>query len=151
MVSSACASSGSSTTTPAAPGTTMAMGAASPTSMGSVGAPRPVAITMVDIGYQPSTPLTFPRGTTVEFTFHNTGKVAHEATIGNAAAQSAHERDMSSMQPGGVVMNEPGQIDVAPGQTKTLTYTFTDAGMLFIGCHYPSHYAAGMKIPITVT
>src|SRR6476659_9439004 len=44
-----------------------------------------VSIAMFDIGYRPKTPLTFPRGTTVHFVFHNTGSVPHEAVLGDAA------------------------------------------------------------------
>ena len=44
--------------------------------------------------------------------------------------------------------------NIAPGQTKTLTYTFqhtAPSGMLEFACHYGGHYEAGMLDPIVVT
>ena len=50
-------------------------------------------------------------------------------------------------------MDEEGEaaVEVAPGETATLVYTFDEPGTLLIGCHVPGHYAAGMKGTITVT
>jgi uncharacterized cupredoxin-like copper-binding protein len=42
-------------------------------------------------------------------------------------------------------------VTVEPGKTEELTTRFDDAGTYEIGCHEPGHYAAGMKITITVT
>ncbi len=42
-------------------------------------------------------------------------------------------------------------VDVPPGQTVTLVYTFDQPGTLLYGCHVPGHYAAGMRGTITVT
>jgi uncharacterized cupredoxin-like copper-binding protein len=39
---------------------------------------------------------------------------------------------------------------VAPGQTVTLTHTFTEAGTTMIGCHEPGHYQAGMRLTVRV-
>jgi uncharacterized cupredoxin-like copper-binding protein len=39
---------------------------------------------------------------------------------------------------------------VQPGQTATLTHTFTTAGSTIIGCHEPGHYQAGMKLTVIV-
>jgi uncharacterized cupredoxin-like copper-binding protein len=39
---------------------------------------------------------------------------------------------------------------VEPGQTATLTHTFTRAGSTIIGCHEPGHYKADMKLTVRV-
>ncbi|HEX3541196.1 MAG TPA: multicopper oxidase domain-containing protein [Acidimicrobiales bacterium] len=130
---------------PAAAGTTAAT---------TAGAVRTIDITMFDLGYRPSDPITVAAGTTVRFVFTNTGKMSHEGVIGDQAAQDAHELEMVQMGTGdmsGMNMNGPGEITVKPGATGELTYTFSHPGHLFVGCHYPGHYAAGMHIAITVT
>ena len=40
--------------------------------------------------------------------------------------------------------------DIAPGQTKTLLWTFTEAGDYDMACHVPGHYEAGMKAGFSV-
>ncbi|HLH29112.1 MAG TPA: cupredoxin domain-containing protein, partial [Acidimicrobiales bacterium] len=106
-----------------------------------------VDITMSNYAYTPSA-ITVHRGETVRFLFHNEGNVTHEALIGDAAAQAAHERLMSR---GGDMagMGLP-VVDVAPGRTGSLDYTFSSAGQTLIGCHEPGHYAQGMRAVITV-
>ena len=143
VVLAGCASTASKA--PAAGGTT------APTTPGAV---RTIDITMFDVGYRPSTPITVAAGTTVRFVFTNTGKLSHEGVIGDQAAQDAHEQEMAQMGTGdmsGMNMNGPDEITVKPGATGDLTYTFSHPGHLFVGCHYPGHYASGMHIAITVT
>jgi uncharacterized cupredoxin-like copper-binding protein len=41
-------------------------------------------------------------------------------------------------------------VTVAAGETKELTWAFTEPGTVLIGCHQPGHYDAGMKGQITV-
>jgi uncharacterized cupredoxin-like copper-binding protein len=41
--------------------------------------------------------------------------------------------------------------DIAPGQTKTLLWQFTEAGDYQMACHVPGHYEAGMKTTFAVT
>ena len=111
------------------------------------GSSRTVDVTMVDIGFEPAE-LSVKEGETVTFRFANEGKVVHEAYIGDEDDQAEHEKDMSSgeMHHGG----GEGAIEVKPGKTGTMTYTFDEAGTTQIGCHEPGHYAAGMKIDVTV-
>jgi uncharacterized cupredoxin-like copper-binding protein len=107
---------------------------------------RTVSVDMVDIGFRPSR-MTARRGETLKFVFHNLGKVKHEALFGDAAAQAAHEKEMTDMGSShGTMMNE-----VAPGATRTISYTFDKPGATLIGCHEPGHYAAGMKIAVVVS
>jgi uncharacterized cupredoxin-like copper-binding protein len=46
--------------------------------------------------------------------------------------------------------DEANAITLQPGETKTLEYTFEEAGELLAGCHEPGHYDAGMVATITV-
>lgn len=116
-------------------------------SSGSSADVRVVDVTMADIRFE-TTALAFAAGETVEFRFTNEGEAAHDAFIGNAAAQQQHEVEMAGMATHD--HGTPGAVTVAPGATESLTYTFDEAGVLEIGCHQPGHYAAGMKIDVTV-
>jgi uncharacterized cupredoxin-like copper-binding protein len=109
---------------------------------------RTIAIAMHDIGYSP-TAVDVKAGEKVSFVFHNTGKVDHDAFIGDEAAQTKHESEMSDM--GGMHHGSGGAITVKPGKTGTLTKTFATAGNTLIGCHEAGHYAAGMKIDVRVS
>ncbi|MDO8390409.1 MAG: plastocyanin/azurin family copper-binding protein [Actinomycetota bacterium] len=110
-----------------------------------------VALRMEDIRFD-TTSMTVQTGETVEFNFTNVGKVPHDAFIGDAAAQAEHEIEMIEMagQPmSGHSTDEPAVV-VDPGKSGSLTYTFDTPGTYEVGCHQPGHYAAGMKIVVTV-
>ena len=89
--------------------------------------------------------MTVPAGEPVTFVVTNTGTVFHEFTLGDAADQEAHDKEM--MAAGGMSMpkDEPNAIGVEPGKTKELTYTFATPGETLAGCHVIGHYLAGMK------
>lgn len=119
------------------------------------GAPRTVKIEMRDIAYVPNS-VDVRRGETVRFVFTNKGAVAHDAFIGDKAAQDAHEmemRDLSSTSMAGSSGSgtESNGITVEPGATGELTYTFDGAGEVLIGCHQTGHYAAGMKLALNAS
>lgn len=121
------------------------------TSAGGAVTAKTVSVTMIDIAYEPKS-LTVQRGERVEFVFHNQGKIAHDAFIGDPAAQAEHEKEMTESSGGmGHTGGDSNAITVDPGNTDTLTHTFDKAGTLEIGCHQPGHYGAGMKIAVTVT
>ena len=46
--------------------------------------------------------------------------------------------------------DQPNVVTVGAGETKELTWTFTQPGTVLIGCHQLGHYDAGMKGQITV-
>jgi uncharacterized cupredoxin-like copper-binding protein len=83
----------------------------------------------------------------------NNSNAPHEFVIGDEAVQQAHEEEMTN---GDEVMDndtmdgQPYAVDVEPGETATLIYTFDKPGTLLIGCHVPGHYAAGMTGTITI-
>lgn len=120
---------------------------------GASGAPAAAAsieIEMRDIAFD-RTELTVDAGTPISFVFTNTGKIAHDGFVGDEAAQVEHEQEMASMgDMGGHSMHDDGAITVAPGATGEMTHTFDEPGTYEIGCHQPGHYAAGMKITVTV-
>jgi uncharacterized cupredoxin-like copper-binding protein len=91
-------------------------------------------------------------GEQVQFVFHNRGAVAHDAYIGDDAAQAAHEQEMRmSSGVGGHGHHGDDAVTVEPGQTGTLTHTFDKPGTTIIGCHQLNHYSIGMRINVTVT
>lgn len=137
-------------------GTTgMNMGGSTATTNSGAAGTRTVEIKMVDIGYQPNT-LSVKRGERIDFTFQNDGKIPHDAFIGDTAAQADHEKEMrtsaQSSTSAGAHMGEGDMmgITVQPGMTGRLSYTFDKTGAIEIGCHEAGHYAAGMRVAVTV-
>ena len=129
---------------------TMDMDKSTGTTGAAAAASRTVDVDMVDIAYEPKT-LSVRRGERIEFVFHNKGKIAHDAFIGDTGAQADHEKEMQEKgsMAGGHGMGDTA-ITVEPGQTGRVTHTFDKAGTVEIGCHQPGHYAAGMKVAVTV-
>ena len=109
---------------------------------------RTVEIEMRDIEFSPTT-VDVEEDETIRFLFHNTGEVAHEAYIGDAAAQEDHADEMGSM--GGMDHGGDSEVlTVEPGDTGELSYTFDEAGPVQIGCHEPGHFEAGMVLDVEV-
>jgi uncharacterized cupredoxin-like copper-binding protein len=121
---------------------------------GGDGAERTVEIDMVDTAFEPET-LGVARGETVRFVFTNTGEIAHDAFIGDDAAQDDHEMEMRDADEdahgGGHDDDDAEAITVEPGDSGELTYTFDEPGDLEIGCHQAGHYEAGMRVAVTVS
>ena len=111
-------------------------------------ATRTVDVMMKDIAYAP-TSLAVKAGETVKFVFHNEGSIRHDAFLGDEAAQAEHEKEMRGE--GGMGHHGDEAIKVGPGKTGSLTHTFKPGEALVIGCHEVGHYAAGMKLPVTVS
>ncbi len=90
--------------------------------------------------------LTVKAGETITFRVVNTGQLPHDFTLGDQVTQDEHEQAMTGM----TMPDEANAVVVAAGETRELTWRFTEAGTFLIGCHQPGHYAAGMKAEITV-
>lgn len=107
---------------------------------------------MVDIAYEPKT-VNVQRGERIELVFYNKGKIAHDAFLGDTSAQADHEKEMRRQRRDPMASHDTGDsaITVVPGQTGQLTHTFDKTGKVEIGCHQVGHYAAGMKVAVTVT
>ena len=111
------------------------------------GADRTIDVEMRDIAFSP-TSVDVRVGETVRFNFKNTGQVTHDAFIGDAAAQDAHEKEMREGH--GEHGKEANAVSVKPGKSASLTHTFDTPGQLLIGCHEPGHYIGGMRITVNI-
>lgn len=113
--------------------------------------PTTVTITMGPVKYSPAV-ITVPAGKPVILRFVNKATIDHEALIGDAKAQEAHEKEMQAMA--GMEMGHSshlkGYVSVKAGKSKDLKWTFPKAGVTFIGCHLPAHYKGGMKLRVVV-
>ena len=121
--------------------------------------PRTLDIEMRDTAFAPDQ-VEVAAGEAVRLVFHNRGAIAHDAYIGDEAAQDAHEMEMRDAESGdGGGMDHGGHgaagdqnaITVEPGETGELTYTFEEGDQLLIGCHQSGHYEAGMRLTIDVS
>ena len=74
----------------------------------------------------------------------------HALLVGDAKAQTDHEKEMSNMG-GGMNHGSSDVLTVKPGKTASLTHTFDKAGGLLIGCHEKGHYVGGMKLSVNVS
>ena len=99
-------------------------------------------------------------GRRVTFAVTNAGKLPHEFILGDRTTQLDHERQMQAAAasgghahdhgPGDHAAAGGGAIAVPPGETKRLTWTFDEPGIILYGCHVLGHWAAGMKGTIVV-
>lgn len=87
------------------------------------------------------------RGETVSFVVTNTGNARHEFTLGDEEYQMEHGEEM---QMDGMDGDAPHSVVLEPGETKELTWTFTEPGEVLYGCHEPGHYEGGMVGKISV-
>lgn len=115
-------------------------------------ADRTIEIEMLDsLQFEPET-VDVQAGETITFALTNSGKIVHEFLIGDEQYQEEHAEEMAEMN-GGTVGHEdrPNGIEVEPGETGELTWTFTEEGELLYGCHEPGHYQGGMVGTINVS
>lgn len=93
---------------------------------------RTMQVKITDFAYQPSS-FEVAIGETVRFEFVNNGLAVHSPLITSTATTDA----MS--------------VELATGETGSLTVTFSDAGDLRIVCSQPGHEGAGEVAVIHVT
>lgn len=101
-----------------------------------------------DLRFSPDA-VTVAPGETITFRVVNEGKLVHDFTLGDEAAQAAHEEEMAEMPD--MAHDEDNAVEVPAGETEELTWRFDEGGEVIYGCHQSGHYAAGMKGRITVT
>jgi uncharacterized cupredoxin-like copper-binding protein len=89
-------------------------------------APVDVSVTLAEFNIQSSLAV-FHVGVPYHFIITNNGKIDHELNVANIDARP-----------------------VTPGATVTLDITFPSQAQAEFACHLPSHYQAGMKLPVTV-
>jgi uncharacterized cupredoxin-like copper-binding protein len=104
-------------------------------------ADRTITVTGTDeLKFEPDE-LEIEAGETIAFEFKNSGDLAHEFVFGDEDALGGHAH-------GG---DQPyGTGEVPGGGTKTIVWTFDEAGELSYECHVDDHHEAGMRGTITV-
>ena len=91
--------------------------------------------------------ITVKPGSVIKFEVTNKGEIPHSWSIDTKAEQVEHEEGMEDMPMEnmmGHMDGEPNGFVLKPGETKTLTWTFTKGGDIQYACHLPGHYGAGM-------
>jgi uncharacterized cupredoxin-like copper-binding protein len=81
------------------------------------------------------------RGDTITFVVTNVGNNVHEFTLGDEDFQMAHEKEMSE---GGMAHGAAYSLNLPPGATRELTWSFIRQSEVLYGCHEPGHYRGGM-------
>lgn len=147
--------SGTGTSAPAAEDDDMDMGHGESFAFGepadAADADRTIAVDMFDdFTYQPDS-IDVAVGETVTFEVSNSGEIVHEFVIGDEAVQDEHEQEMEEQEGDMMMTDEPNGVAVESGDTKPLTFRFTEAAELEYACHQPGHYDAGMFAPLTVS
>ena len=82
-------------------------------------------------------------GDTIEFVVTNKGRKAHEFVIGDEPFQLQHMKEMQAMP--GMEMDEPNELQLKPGESKSVVWHFTKAGDFLYACDIPGHADAGME------
>ena len=131
------------------------LSACSPTApkAGTSASPRTVELTMTDhMTFEPAS-INVHRGETVRFIVRNISNEAHEAYIGTEQEQRLHETVHTGLGAGDqTTTTHMGYgVHVPPFGNGELVVTFDQAYAYVIGCHYPGHYAAGMRAVIEVS
>jgi uncharacterized cupredoxin-like copper-binding protein len=83
------------------------------------------------------------QGETVRFRVTNAGQLDHELVLGTRAALDQHAAQMQKQQAMDHHDEESG-VEVTPGRSGDLVWTFNRPGDFFYACLLPGHYQAGM-------
>ena len=111
-------------------------------------AARTIEVDMHDrLRFDPET-IEVETGQTVRFVVRNEGTLMHEMVLGTPDTLDEHAALMQKFP--GMEHAEPYMAHVPPGEERTMTWTFTDAGEFAYGCLVPGHFEAGMKGRIVV-
>ncbi len=87
------------------------------------------------------TSATVPAGVPVTFAATNKGQTMHEVVLEKVGAVD---------QPLEINGGEAEIANIAPGETKSATWTITQPGVYQLACHVPGHFEAGMVQQFTV-
>ncbi|MEX2323066.1 MAG: hypothetical protein WEA29_04770, partial [Acidimicrobiia bacterium] len=113
-----------------------------------------IEVDMVEFGYVPET-IDIRAGVPVILRFTNTGRLVHEAMVGDAhmqeefAAAGDHDDGHGGDDDGhhGDLM----AVTVAPGETRDLEVLIDRPGTWYMACHLVGHYESGQVATINVT
>ena len=121
--------------------------------------PRTVVIDMDQLAFS-TTSVSAKAGETVRFVLRNSGDIMHDFTIGTVLMQKGRRALISELNGAGQIDDEdvgktsldtPNAVLIMPGETKELTWTFTETTDLEFGCNVPGHYEFGMKGAFEIT
>lgn len=111
-------------------------------------------VALDDLAFDPST-LEVSAGEVITFEVENSGVLPHDFTLGDEEAQEEHAAEMAEMtgeeMGDEMAHDEPNALTLAAGETKSLTWRFTEPREILYGCHETGHYGAGVVGSITVT
>ena len=100
-----------------------------------------------DMRFTPAT-IQVKQGDIVEFIHANEGQLMHEFVLGTLQSLNDHADEMK--QNPSMSHDKPFMVHVAPGETGTNTWQFTESGVIQFGCLIPGHYEAGMRGTVIV-
>ena len=89
-------------------------------------------------------------GDTIRFIVTNAGKVRHEFSIGTPEDLRSHANMMMTKSHEDAGRGESGSMDLMPGESKELVWTFSNSQPIQIACLYPGHYQAGMLMAVEI-
>ena len=81
-------------------------------------------------------------GDTIEFVVTNEGQADHEFVLGESSEDDHGDMGHADLSATGLI---------PPGETKSVIWTFTEAGEVGFACHVDGHAGQGMTGTITVT
>lgn len=118
--------------------------------LGTVDAPREIDVMMSNFAFEPAS-LDVKVGETIRFVITNPTTIPHEFVLGDAAEQEHHAMEMAGgMSDEHDMAAEPNELEVKPGETGELVWTFDEAGEQLMGCHVAGHWESGMVGQINV-
>lgn len=106
-------------------------------------ASRTADVEITATGYEPPT-IEVAKGETVTFNVTNDDGVLHEFVLGNEGTQDTYAKSMTDMGSGNGTMEMPDTTNIrviAPGQSKTITWTFpNEETKVIYGSHQVEDY-----------
>lgn len=109
-------------------------------------ATRTVEVRALDTRKFEPTEIKVKPGETVTIRVNNTATSLHEFYLGSEKQHEDHEEEMAAMGDAEMKMADTrNRLFAEPGETKSVTWTFGDAGEVPFACHMPGHYQAGMR------
>ncbi len=114
---------------------------------------RVVEVEMLEFAYEPSS-IEVAAGEEVVLRFVNEGQVEHEAMVGDVHMQeefAASDDHGSHGDQGGGHHGDVMAVTVPPGGSVDLPVEIDEPGEVYIGCHLPGHYEAGMQATLEAT
>ena len=113
---------------------------------------RTIAVTMNDITFTPDR-VAVKAGETIRFTVSNASGIEHDFTLGDAATQAAHRKEMAEAAEAGTAHHHHhggNAVLLKAGGTGEVIWTFTKPGTFEFDCNVPGHFEAGMTGTLTV-